>query len=204
MVASDEHCECSCHSLKFCIDGNGYLTSAKPSCPLPSPKLPAVVTLPGTPKESKMWVRSKLLLWVPRRTPCNPKRWWGASPNVNGPQRKPIRQDYHCGNPETRQRRRTFKTPLCNVYVYHSWNEMVPSAFEANPNMYAVSFCPFVFCPFMYGFTKQHNAGNLFSVPRGQSSSDPTTFAAFSHLQGREVHLENDREKWVCFNININ
>lgn len=88
--------------------------------PLPSPKLPAVVTLPGTPKESKMWVRSKLLFWVPRRTPCNPKHWRGASPNVNGPQRKPIKQDYHCGNPETRQLRRTFRTPLCNVYIYCS------------------------------------------------------------------------------------
>lgn len=58
--ATDEHCECSCHSSQFSIDGNANLSSAKPSCALPSQKLPGVVTLPGMPEESIIWVRSNL------------------------------------------------------------------------------------------------------------------------------------------------
>lgn len=41
-AATDEHCSCSCHSLRFSIDGNANLNGAKPSCTLPSQKLPAL------------------------------------------------------------------------------------------------------------------------------------------------------------------
>lgn len=41
-----------------------------------------IVTLPGTPEESIMWLRSNLSFRCQSELQCNWKHWQGANPNV--------------------------------------------------------------------------------------------------------------------------